>query len=271
VADPVSEPTALARPPAQQDVPRRRFGIAYLALAAILGAAVGLIVVLAANGGKDSGPAWSAWKPEQNGVKRLDQIARYISQEYALPNGRIVAAVYSTPPVVQEQGQAVPVRAIGVTTGLPGESAADANFYDASTAWAYIFCGLSTGSNRCAIPGKASVARFDLLRREALELALYTFKYEGDVETVVAYMPPATVSTGAKANTVLLFRRTDVESALDAPLARTLPPARGSLRPGQMSVGTQTTVRQMTASRLFTYRFGTLQDGSPVLVLQPAA
>jgi hypothetical protein len=271
MADAVNEPTPLARPPAQQDVPRRRFGVAYLALAAILGGAVGLIVVLAAHGGKDSGPPWSAWQPQQNGVKRLDEIARYISQGYALPNGRIVAAVYSTPPVAQEQGQAVPVRAIGVTTGLPGERAADASFYDASSAWAYIICGLSTASERCTIPGKASVARFDLLRREALELALYTFKYEGDVETVVTYMPPASISTGAKANTVLLFRRTDVKSALDAPLAQTLPPAKGSLRPGQMSATTQAAVRQMTDSRLFTYRFGALQDGSPVLVLQPAA
>lgn len=255
---------------AQASVPRHRFGLAYLALAAVLGAGIGLFVVLAANGGKDSGPAWSAWKPQETGVKRLDEIASYVSHQYALPSGRTpLAAVYSTPPVVQTQGQAVPVRAIGVTPGLPGESSADADFYDATRSWAYIICGLG---EKCAISeGRPSTSRFALLRREALELALYTFKYESAVDTVVAYMPPATVTTtGAQGNTVIFLRRRDIKPVLDAPLAQTLSPPRGNLRPGQMTSHDLSTVRALTGTRLFAFKFGALQDGSPILVLQPA-
>jgi hypothetical protein len=58
-AEPEAEP--LARRRAEQIVPRHRFGLAYLALAALLGTAVGLFVVLIGNGGRDSGPSWSAW------------------------------------------------------------------------------------------------------------------------------------------------------------------------------------------------------------------
>jgi hypothetical protein len=261
------EALVIARRRAEQAVPRHRFGLAYLGLAALLGAAVGLLVVLSVNGGKDSGPAWSAWKPTETGIKRLNEIATYVSHEYALPNGRTLAAVYSTPPIITQQGQAVPVRAIGVTTGLPGESAADARIYDASTAWAYLLCGL--GKN-CALPGQPSGARIDLLRREALELALYTFKYESAVDAVIAYMPPAAVvTTGTKVNTLFFVRRGEVKPALDAPLPQTLSPPRGSLRPGQMSPRDLSMVHGLTGSRIFRYAPGKLQDGSPILVLQP--
>jgi hypothetical protein len=283
VADPVSEGSTasqqeeavlVARRRAEEQVPRHRFGLAYLALAAVLGASVGLFVVLVGNGGKDQGPSWSAWKPTEVGVKRLDEIARHIGRQYLLPDGRSLAAVYSTPPVAQSQGQAVPVRAIGVTSGLPGESAADTTFYDAGSTWAYIICGLaSTASGpKCSLPGQASVGRFDLLRREALELALYTFKYEKGLDTIVTYMPPVTnTTTGTKGDTAFFFRRSDVEAVLDEPLALTLPPPKGNLRPGQMSQATLSRVRRLTTARLFAYAFGSLQDGSPVLVLQPAA
>ena len=54
---------------------------------------------------------------------------------------------------------------------------------------AYNLCGI--GGKNCAIGiGTPSSARLLLLRREALELALYTFKYVHGVENVVAILPP---------------------------------------------------------------------------------
>ena len=154
--------------------------------------------------------------------------------------------------------------AIGVSSGLRGETAQDQSFYDAARAWAYHLCG--TG-DKCAISdGKASTARFDLLRREALELALYTFKYQSSVDTIVTYMPP---TVGAVANTALFFRRQDVASALKAPLAETLPPPKTHLLPGQMSANDLVTVQEYTGDRIFQYQFRQLQDGTPVLVLLP--
>src|SRR5439155_4525780 len=101
----------LARPRPEPNVPRHRFGIAYLILAALLGTAGGLLVVLAADGGKNSGPAWSAWKPKDSGVGKLNEISKFVESEYALQNGRRLVLVLSTPPEVQSQGQPVPLRA----------------------------------------------------------------------------------------------------------------------------------------------------------------
>jgi hypothetical protein len=254
---------ALARPRPEPNVPRHRFGIAYLILAGLLGAAVGLFVVLVANGGRNSGSAWSAWKPKQTGVRKLNEISQYVQSKYALPNGRRLVLVLSTPPEVQSQGSPVPIRAIGVSSGLPGETAQDAAFYDASTAWAYNLCGVAS---KCAVPGKPSVARFNLLRREALELALYTFKYESKVESVITYMPP---TTGAIEDTAIFLRREDVAKALKAPLARTLTPVKRTMRPGRMSGKDIGSVRHYTNPHLYQYRFQPLQDGTPVLVLAP--
>ena len=59
---------------------------------------------------------------------------------------------------------------------------------DPSNAISYSLCG---GGSSCAIAtGTPSVARGTLVRREILELALYTFKYVGGIKNVIAFMPP---------------------------------------------------------------------------------
>src|SRR5207249_922035 len=101
---------------------------------------------------------------------------------------RQLVGILSEPPVVQSGQQAVPVAAIGLRTGLAGESSGDATVLRANGAWAYVLCGFG---KQCAIAeGQATVARYDLLRREALELAAYTFKYNSDIQSVLTYMPP---------------------------------------------------------------------------------
>jgi hypothetical protein len=277
VADAVSEQPLprreealiVARRRAEAKAPRHRFGIAYLLLAALLGAAVGLFVVFAANGGKSGGQQWSTWKPTQGGVQGFDQIAKDVAHEYALPSGRELVGVLSTPPVVQGQGSPVPLRAIAVRTGLTGETSADASFYGAGDAWAYVLCGFGTS---CAISeGRPTVARYDLLRREALELALYTFKYNSGIQSVLTYMPPAkNTTTGGQATPSLIFlRRDDVKQALDQPLRTTLPPPKTNLKPGQMSPEELARVRRYTDSRVFNFQFQQLADGTAIVVLDP--
>jgi len=259
----------IARRRAEAKVPRHRFGLAYLLLAALLGAAVGLFVVFVSDGVKGGGPQWSAWKPTQDGVQRFDEIAKTVGHEYALPSGRQLAGVLSTPPVVQGQGTPVPLRAIAVRTGLAGETSDDASFYGAGDAWAYVLCGFGTN---CAISeGKPSVARYDLLRREALELALYTFKYNSGIQSVLTYMPPAkNQSASGQATPSLIFlRRSDVKQALDHPLPTTLPPAKTNLKPGQMSPEQLARLRRYTDSRVFNFQFQQLADGTAIVVLDP--
>jgi hypothetical protein len=278
VADTVSEQPlpkreeqalVLARRKAEAKLPRHRFGLAYLLLAALLGAAVGLLVVFASNGGKGGGQRWSTWKPTQSGVQGFDQIAKTVGREYALPNGRQLVGVLSTPPVVQGQQTPVPLRAIAVQTGLAGETSNDASFYGAGDAWAYVLCGFGTS---CAISeGKPSVQRYDLLRREALELALYTFKYNHGIQSVLAYMPPAkSVSSSAAPTASMIFlRRDDLKQALDEPLRLTLAPPKTNLKPGQMSAAELARVRRYTDSRVFNFNFQQLADGTAIVVLDP--
>ena len=259
----------LARRRAEAKVPRHRFGLAYLLLAALLGAGVGLFVVFLSDNGSSGGQKWSTWKPTQSGVQRLDEIAKNVGREYALPNGRQLVGVLSTPPVVQGQQTPVPLRAIAVRTGLAGETSDDASFYGAGDAWAYVLCGFG---NSCAIAeGKPSVQRYDLLRREALELALYTFKYDKSIQSVLAYMPPAqnANANGQSTSSLIFLRRKDLKGALSDPLRTTIAPPKTNIKPGQMTAAELARVRRLTDSRVFNFNFQQLADGTAIVVLDP--
>ena len=263
------EALVVARRRAEEKVPRHRFGIAYLLLAALLGAAVGLFVVFATDGGNGKGSQWSTWKPAQSGVQGRDEIAKQVGRQYALPSGRQLVGILSEPPVVQSGQQSVPVAAIGLRTGLPGETQNDLTVLRANNAWAFVLCGFG---DRCMISeGTPSVQRYDLLRREALELSLYTFKYNHDIQSVLTYMPPgkAANASGSPTTSMIFLRRADVKSALDSPLQETLPPPRTNLKPGQMSTRELGVVRRLTDGHVYDYNFQPLQDGSAAIVLTP--
>src|SRR5207248_11203222 len=99
---------------------------------------------------------------------------------------------------------------------------------------AYNLCGI--GGKACAIGvGTPSTERLLLLRREALELALYTFKYIHGTQNVVAILPPGkSAQTSALTKTLptsdsatkpidmaVLFVRQEVQPLLDQPLSAT--------------------------------------------------
>ena len=82
--------------------------------------------------------------------------------------------------------------------------------------------------------------RHALLRREALELALYTFKYVNGVESVAIFLPPPP-GPDAQASAVFL-KRGDVKPLLSRPLSKTL-------APGAPSIGTDPGERAPVAER----------------------
>ena len=87
----------------------------------------------------------------------------------------------------------------------------------------YNLCGV--GQNCSIAEGQPSEARARLLRREALELALYTFKYVDDVDSVIALLPvnlgdPATEEDDT--STALFLEKKDFARQLRGPLDRTL-------------------------------------------------
>lgn len=183
----------------------------------------------------------------------VDVIAKHVGGRYRLSSGDQLVLVTGGP--LRVASLDIPVR---LTTR---ETAGGASEVKGGSVM-YQLCGLGP---RCAInKGKPSTERFLLLRREALELALYSFRYLGGVKNVVALLPPA---PGKKPENAMLFRKGRYEGTLDRPLAATLPSPPPTLNalPDSPEAGL---IQRLTDENLFRYSFQQGQDLSAFLVLQ---
>lgn len=259
--------------PERESEPRRhsrhhvRFAIVYVALAVVAGVGVGAFAVLLTK--PDAGPEapWSTWQPTGSDEASAKQIADRIAGRYKLADGRQLAAALVGPAQVSGNAETgdIPVRAIAVrpdtSTGLAEED--DVDIVTADSNLMFVLCGLGAA---CSIAsGKPSEARHMLLRRESLELALYSFKYVGSVDSVTVFLPPN--PDGQTAPTAIFLRRGDVERELRKPLGETLGPKVPFV--GQMTGSELAAVNRVTGERLFTYEYQQVQDGSAILVLDP--
>ena len=262
-----------ARPESRADRARRlayrnRFAGFYIALAVVAGAGVGALLVLVTRGSPAPAPAWSAWEPTGSVERRAAQIGDHVGDQYRFASGKpLVAVTYSGPPVVTgPDGSSFQVRAIAVqpdTTGGRAE-ADDISTVDANGTVMYTLCGLGRS---CSIPeGTPTIARGQLLRREALELALYSFHYLDGIDSTLVLLPPR---ADGKAATAVFLERGDVRSELRRPLDQTLT---ASLTPGvgEIQADEQRVIERTTRSRLYEYSYLQAQDGSPIMVLNPA-
>ena len=248
---------------------RSKFVLAYFILAAIVGVAVAAFLVFASAsgttgsgaGGDGSRPAaWNGFRPEGFAADQVHQIATYVSSTYHLPNGQELVAVKASIPPSFQNSLIITDYAVAYPNG--GQTSYDV--IPAANSVTYELCGLGAD---CAIAsGRPSLARTRLLRREALELALYTFHYEPSIQTVVTYMPPA---AGQKASFVYLFLRSQLSEPLSRPISATLPEAKPPL-PSQMSAAEATTVDGLTAPDLYRFSFTRGQDGGVWLVFNPS-
>ena len=126
----------------------------------------------------------------------------------------------------------------------------------------YSLCGL--GDNCAIATGKPSVQRGTLVRREILELALYTFKYMGGIKNVIAFMPP---TPGAPPKYVVFLQRDALDDQLHAPLTKTLGPK--TPLPSTISRNEQQTIDATTESRVYSFSLSQAQQGDAILVLAP--
>jgi len=256
--------------PADADAPPRysrysaRFQFLLGALIAIGAAAVVLLVAIAV-GGKDdknaialrSGPAWSRWHPA--GLKDgPTEIAEHVGREYRLPDGKQLVAVTGGPLEIAGLPITVAIRKSAAQGG-------DIDLVDDGSGALYRLCGLGP---KCAIAeGKASTERHLLLRREALELALYSFRYLGVAEVAV-FLPP---KKGQSPTQAVFFRRSETDLAtavarpLDATLVNKTPSVTGVTRSPDAAL-----VNTITTTKLFTFSFTQAnQDARAFLVLDP--
>jgi hypothetical protein len=255
---PVERP-ALPEPSAAN--PHRfRFFALYLFLAIVLGVTVAGGVLYATDSIAPSA-AWSSWEPGGGGLGRANQIAAHVAKQYHLPSGEQLVEVFAKPPSVSPANQQIPLHYIVVARANGNEDPVAINSTDTVQ---YSLCGL--GDNCAIAKGTPSVQRGTLVRREILELALYTFKYMNGVKNMIAFMPPTPGSTPKYA---VYLKRDDLGDYLHKPLTQTLsqktPLANGITR------NEQQTIDATTESKVFTFGLSQAQNGDAVLVLQPTA
>jgi hypothetical protein len=126
----------------------------------------------------------------------------------------------------------------------------------------YEMCGL--GPNCSINHGKPSKERTFLLRREALELSLYSLRYLGVKQVVVLLPPPP----GRLQTIALYFRKDDVQSELNRPLRTSLVPRAPSVRTATLSPDA-TLVDQATDEEYVFSLVGSSFNNDGFLVLDP--
>jgi hypothetical protein len=258
---PAPESAPRPRPRISLEGPHRpRFLVVYGLLVGVLGLALALVVVYA---GRSINPApkWSSWHPSGGGLGAAKQIAENVGKSYRLPNGdQLVDVIAKAPSVSPASDTTIPIHYVAVRgTRTTGDQITQVS---SSNSIMYSLCGL--GSSCSIATGKASVARGTLVRREILELALYTFKYVGGIHSVIAFMPP---TPGAQPQYLVYLQKNDVSDELKQPLAKTL--ADKVPLPAAIPAREVHIIDSVTESRVYKFGLSQAQQGDAILVLTP--
>jgi hypothetical protein len=239
---------------------RPRFVFVYGVLGAVLAGAIVLVVIYA---GRAISPAatWSTWHPSGGGLGAAKQIADNVGKSYRLPNGdQLVDVIAKAPSIPGSAGATLPIHYYAVRgSQASGDQVLPVSSSDSMM---YTLCGLGTS---CSIAsGTPSVARGTLVRREILELALYTFKYVGGVNNIVAFMPP---KNGTATQYAVLLQKSNLKSELKVPLKQTL--ASKTPLPAAIPAREAHVIDATMESSVYTYGVSQTQTGDLVLVFKP--
>jgi hypothetical protein len=253
---------------------RFRWAVGGLFVLAVCALGAALALSTGGRGATSAGGDWSTFSPQDGGLSGAQEIADYVAPYYrASPSTQlaVVTAVNLNNPNNPLQ---VAIPASGNQGGLVPLSP--------SSTIVYNMCGV--GSTNCSVGvGTASSARLLLLRREALEMALYTFKYLPGINSVVAILPPGhTVqgctgicpkpqanSTSKPLDVALAFDRQELLPWLSRPLRSTLPEDLPPTVSEMQNAPEAELVSIITAHGLFSEKTEQGQDGSTVIVLGP--
>lgn len=275
---PAPEPPATSRAEkAHASAYYTRFSFAYTLLVMLGLAGLGGLLFLVLRPSAPKAPPWSTFKPSGGSSLAMErQIATQVSSEYKDSTESRLVSVFPGPLQATQyvqgssgtQSVEVPVSLVAVQPDLSTgkHEQGDYAFFHPDSTVGYAMCGLGATQQNCSVLSASGGSAAGLLRREALELALYTLKYVPNTNAVVVYLPPPG-SPGAAAKAVFLARK-DVEANLRLPLRRTLKPQQVVMGGGVPDGGH---VGELTASRVYTSNYQTLpSDGSSALVLTPA-
>jgi hypothetical protein len=241
---------------------RGRFGFIWGALAGTAVCVAALGVVLALNSG-DDGPKlaknWSSWKP---GTSRMvagaEDIAAHVGREYKQDSGDQLATITSRPMDLGGAPLRVAVRPKGGELQVLNGAGV-----------VYLLSGLAT--DEATVTGRARKTNERLMMREAVELALYSFRYLDDITMVAIMLPPrsgaAEASTDGQQSRTLFFRPGDLLDKLEVPLSKTLAPE--PPRPKALTKDDALKIDSLALRNLFLAQIQQLTSDQNYLVLAP--
>jgi len=222
----------------------------------VLAGAVSVLALFAYLVSRGTSNSWSSYKPKGGDVfTKAQNMADHVAPAYKY-NGAPIAVVQAQPLVYQDavvDGIAFtrqPFRKIGSPLK---------QFEPSGSTVAYVFCGSAA---RCGLPSTGAQDTVPLLRRETLELALYTFKYTPSVDSIVGLLPPA-----GSTNYAIYLRRRNFQKELSKPLDATLPPHK-VLSYQQLSPVERATVDRLTMKNTYQSQFSQGANGRTLLVLR---
>ncbi len=240
-----------------QAVQSRRFAMVLLLVMVLFAGMLGFFAYLMSRS-DHSAAAWSSYKPpaekgEGQTFERAQALADYVAPRYVV-NGEPLAVVQAQPPIYKQSAVA------GIAfMQRPNQDIGSAyrQFEAADNSMLYVFCGPAAA---CSLPaGGEDVA--PLLQRESLELALYTFKYWPEINSVVVFLPPTKTEKFA-----LLFRRNKLKPQLTRPLESTLP-NREAITTSSMTEEELATVESLTENNIYLSSFQETPNGQTLLLL----
>jgi hypothetical protein len=253
---------AAAAPPGPSPF-RARFGFVLGGLLGILvcaGVAFGLLL-----GTRPSGPQgvaladhWSNWEPPTSDpTQGAVAIAEHVGGDYRFNDGKQLVGV---------EGQTLQYQSLPLAVAL---RTADGTIHNYGSN-GLLFTLRGQGKDGRLTGEKPSKARHALLRREALELALYSFRYLDGITEVVTLLPPAVpngkdVKKAKPQLQAVYYRPGDLKPQLESPLNQTLDP--GRLAPDKLSSIEKRRIDALTMPNLFLVSYQLAQNQLPYLVL----
>jgi hypothetical protein len=251
---------------------RNRFGFIIGALGGVIiaVAATIAIVLTTGDGASDEGllSNWSKWQPQETSLTAGPaEIASHVQGEYKGDDGKELVLVKGGP--LQIQGIPLNVRLQSSGGGM----------YEWSGKHTVLYTLSGLGDNGSISTGTPSTQRHQLLRREALELSLYTFRYMPDVDMVVTQLPPpppkkgqdtasassSTTDTSKTPVQAVFYRAGDLKQRLQIPLGVTVPAKAPT--PNTIPSAEGKTIDSLTLPNLFVAAPQQAQDYSVSLVL----
>jgi hypothetical protein len=248
---------------------RGRFGFVTGALGGTAVAALVLFGVLLATSPAHKAPPassrWSNWGPPSGDIiTGPEAIADHVQTQYKRADGKQLVVVHGGPFYVSGTSP-VPF--------LLRLQPADGSIRDLSNGVLYTLAG--TGDRGAIVGDKSTPARQQLLRREALELALYTFRYVPNATSFVALLPgnppkgkkaKQAAANGPQNLTAVFFQPDQLRSELKVPLSATLHPGL-KFKPGQLGTVEAHRIDQLTKPNIYKAKFQQPSDGQLYLVL----